>query len=95
MEQRVHRLEVNVDALEREQGQLSQALAQETAKRAEELALEQRARNDADTRLQTKLEELGAGNLHLEWLGILFLFFGVILATTSNELARLFSQCGP
>lgn len=93
LEQRVSALESNMVALAKEQGEFSTALSQETAKREEQLASERKVRNEADKELQNKLQELGAGNLHLEWMGILFLLFGVILATTSDELARFFSNC--
>ena len=76
LEQRVSGLELNVDALAREQGQLSTALTQETAKREEELASERNAMNNADTRLQNKLQELGPEIFTLNGLAYSFLFWG-------------------
>jgi hypothetical protein len=54
------------------------------------LESERRSRESADSTLQRQLEEFAAGGLHLETIGLFWILVGVILATASVEIAKLF-----
>jgi hypothetical protein len=90
LQERVAALEVNLTTLKDEQGDISKRLQEEERKRDEAVTSERRAREEFDQQLNRRLQELGAGNLHLEWLGVIWLLIGVILTTTSSELAKLY-----
>jgi len=89
VEQRVSVLESNLDTLRSELAETDKALTQETIERGKDLALERTAREEADRRFQTQLQELGTGTIHLEWFGICYLLLGVVLTTISTELASI------
>lgn len=88
--ERVTALEANLTTLKDEQGDISKRLQEEEKKRDEAVTSERRAREESDQHLNKKLQELGAGNLHLELLGVIWLVIGLILTTTSSEIASAF-----
>jgi len=89
-------LEEKVAALEKGLAQCNMVI-HETQRRLEEEACnrssaiesERRERGAGDDRTQKLIEEAAAGGLHLEATGVFWLSVGVILATASNEIARL------
>ena len=92
LDERVSVLESNIASLRNEEADISKAIQEETRKRGEAQASECQAREAADNTLMKKLQELGAGSLQLEWLGIVWLLLGVILATTSSEIASAINR---
>jgi hypothetical protein len=95
LEQRVTALEQNLETVRREQRQLENELAVEVRNSQQALAAESQARMVEDGNLKKQVEELGAGGLHLEIMGIVWLVAGVILATVSSDLAPFISVPTP
>ena len=81
--------------LEKNLNQINQAihLAQkrmdeEARKQASAFESERQDRETGDEKNKCLLEEAMAGGLHLETIGVFWLFVGITLATTSSEIAR-------
>lgn len=87
VEARLAALEANVETLRSEQAGTSKELQEETRKRTEAVDSERQARESADRDIRTQLETLGAGSLHLETAGLIWLVLGVGLATAPTEVA--------
>jgi len=50
---------------------------------------ERRARDEADAQIREQLESFSVGGLHLESMGLVWLFVGITLATLPGEIASL------
>lgn len=87
IDDRVAALEANIQTLRTEQGNLEQRLQQETRERQDADKAERERRESNYKEIQTTLDSLGAGNLGLETLGLLWLSLGVILSTLSSGSA--------
>jgi hypothetical protein len=59
---------------------------------SEALTSEGRTCQAADQAIQRKLEEFAAGGLHLETIGLIWIFIGIILATISVEIDTLYKS---
>lgn len=59
---------------------------------SEALASEGHTREAADQEIQRKLEEFAAGGLHVESIGLFWIFIGIILATISVEIDTLYKS---
>jgi hypothetical protein len=88
-------LEERIVALEQAQRQQSDLIAdvrgrvdKEAQVRASELKSERRERAVVDNKIRGLLEEASAGGLHIEWVGVVWLFLGLILGTASMEIAK-------
>jgi hypothetical protein len=88
-------LEERIVALEQAQRQQSELIAdvrgridKEAQVRASELESERRERAVVDNKIQGLLEEASAGGLHIEWVGVAWLFVGLIFGTASTEIAK-------
>ncbi len=92
LEARMHALEANVATLREEYDQNTQECHEAMKKTNDALTSERRERQATVGRLQEQVEKLGAGGLHLELMGVVCLFLGVVLATISKELAALVSR---
>ncbi len=88
VEDRLAALEENLETLKGEQAKTSKELQQERTKRSEDLNLERQWRESALGEIQTRLETLGAGGLHLERTGLVWLAFGVALGTVPSEIVK-------
>lgn len=89
VEERLVVLQKNLDTV-RQLALDAQKQAQvEAAKLDSKLEAERREREVSDRALCTKLESVGAGNLHLEGAGVFWLIVGIVLGTAPNEMATL------
>lgn len=84
-------------ALEETQRQQSDLIAdvrdridKEVRVRASELESERRDREGEDNKIQGRLEEASAGGLHVERVGVFWLFLGLVFGTASTEIAKFF-----
>jgi hypothetical protein len=70
----------------------------EAERTAKQLQIERGDRSDADREergqriralleIQSQLNQLAAGGLHVEWIGVFWLVVGLILSTVSPEIA--------
>ena len=84
---RLAALAANVESLRIEQAGTAKVLQEETRKRIEAIDSERLMRESAFIDIRTQLGTLGAGGLHLEWAGVLWLILGVVLATAPSEIA--------
>lgn len=87
LEVRVAAIEANLETLRSELAETAKQLQEETRNRTEALDSERHARESSVCALQTQLDTFGAGGLHLEAAGLFWLVLGVVLATTSTEVA--------
>ena len=92
-------LEERVVALERSRGLHSTLIAsiqnrvdEEVRVRARVLESERNERAVEDSSIQGVLEEASAGGLHVDLIGVAWLFIGLILGTASPEIAMLFRR---
>jgi hypothetical protein len=90
-------LEERIVALEQAQRQQSDLIAdvrecidKEAQVRASELESERRERAVVDSKIRGLLEEASAGGLHVERIGVFWLFLGLIFGTASTEIAKFF-----
>jgi len=88
VEDRLAALEEDLKTLRGEQAETSKELQQERTKRSEALSLERQSREAALREIETRLDTLGAGGLHLERTGLVWLFLGVLLGTIPSEIAK-------
>jgi hypothetical protein len=86
-EDRLAALEANVKSLKTEQAETAKELQEETRKLIEAVESERRMRESAVIDIRRQLGILGVGGLQLEWAGVFWLIFGVVLATLPNEIA--------
>ncbi len=87
LETRLTALQANIETLKTELAETARELREETTKQIEALSSERQTLELAITKLRTQLDTLGAGNLHLEWAGVLWLTVGVVLATVPSGIA--------
>lgn len=87
IEDRLAALEANIKSLKAEQAETGKELRKETGKLIEALDLERRMRESGVMEIRNLVNTLGAGGLHLEWAGVLWLVLGVILTTIPSEIA--------
>lgn len=92
LEKRVSILEESINRAQLQIDQAHRKLEEETRSRSTAIDSERRDREAADQKVQKLLEEAAAGGLYLETMGVVWLAIGVLLATASNELARLISN---
>jgi len=85
IEKRVELLEKAVDLLRDYHGREIEKLDQAVERVAADLTIEQRERAQVDERLRTTVEELAVGGLHVEVVGVVWLFFGIFLGTLPEQ----------
>jgi acetylornithine deacetylase/succinyl-diaminopimelate desuccinylase-like protein len=90
-DQRLTTLESNVDVLDAALLKLREDLDHEVEQRKQAIATESRIREDTRQTLQERLADVAVGGIRLQTVGLVLLFFGILLATWSPELARLFA----
>ncbi len=89
LERRVGVLEDNFAALDGEVDQLRRGLDKTERDQTNRTDAERLEREKADAEMGRKIEEVAVGGLHLEAIGLTWLFAGVLLATVPDETARL------
>jgi len=87
IETRLAALQVNFEILRTEQAEIAKKLQEETTKWMEALNSEHQMRELAIIDIRKQLEALGAGTLHIEWVGIFWLILGVVFTTIPTEIA--------
>jgi hypothetical protein len=87
IERRVEVLEANLLILKTAQSDSTQHLQKKVNAIKDEIASERQVRESAHTVLKNQLKKLAIGGVHLEWIGVLCLLLGVVLATASTEIA--------
>jgi hypothetical protein len=90
-DQRLTTLESNVDVLDDAVWKLREDLDHEVEQRKQAIATESRIREDTRQTLQERLADVAIGGIRLQTVGLVLLFLGILLATWSPELARLFA----
>jgi hypothetical protein len=89
IEARLAALEANLATLKTEQAESAKEFQEVARKTNEAIDAERRARESTVTALRVQLEGLGAGGLHIEMMGIVWLFLGVVLTTFPGEIAAV------
>jgi hypothetical protein len=89
VEDRLSALEGNTESLRQDLEWHSQQNRQASEKLRSELEAERGARRDGIAVVEGRLNELGAGGLHIEAAGLFWLVLGIVLATIPLELAQL------
>jgi len=86
VESRLAELESKVQTLRTEQADLGKRIQQEVCERQEADKAEHKKRESDYKEIYSTLDSLGAGNLPLETLGLLWLSLGVMLSTWSSGI---------
>ncbi len=94
LERRVGVLEDNFAALDGEVDQLRSDLGKTEREQTKRTDADRLEREKADAELGRKIEEVAVGGLHLEAIGLAWLFVGVLLGTVPDEIARLLMWLG-
>jgi hypothetical protein len=89
-ENRLSALEVNLELLRNEIDTKNAVFNQELSKIKESFETENRDLTSRIEQAAKATEELGSGGLHIEWMGLIWLFIGVILTSIPDEIARAF-----
>lgn len=90
LEKRVSILEENLDRLREELDDKVKRLRQDVGKLRQEINSESEARRAENQKLNKSIEKVAVGGLHLEYIGVLWLFLGIIASTIPDELAALY-----
>jgi len=85
IERRVEMLEKAVDDLREYHGREIDKLDQALERVAADLTIERRERAQVDEKLRTTVGDLAVGGLHLELVGVVWLFFGIFLGTLPEQ----------
>ena len=91
---RVDALEQNLETVRSESDATAKKLQEEQRNRTEAVKAEREARVSVIDKLNTRVNKLAAGGLHIEWMGVLWLVLGVVLATVSTEIACALTWLG-
>jgi hypothetical protein len=86
-EARLSALEANVETLRTQQAETTKHLEQEITNMIETVNSERRTRESAIGKIRTRLETFGAGSLHLEMVGLVWLICGMVASSISSEIA--------
>lgn len=87
LEDRVSRLEKRLKETEARLAGTEQRLHDEVTTLRDAAASEKAAREQADRAILTQLESFSVGELHIEAMGAVWVFVGIVLATIPAELA--------
>jgi hypothetical protein len=78
----------NVDGLNQRLLQLQTEMDSELRSHSKALREEQQLRAKDDRELQLRLEAAETGGIHISFIGVVWLFVGVLLSTVAPEIAR-------
>jgi hypothetical protein len=78
----------NVEGLNQRLLQLHAEMDSEVRSHSNALREEQHLRAKDDQELRSRLEAAETGGLHISFVGVVWLFVGVLLTTVSPEIAR-------
>lgn len=82
----------NVERLDERLIQVQNEMDSELRKHSDELRKEQQIRATDDEQIQLRLEAAQTGGLYITFIGVIWLFVGVLLSTISPEIARWVSN---
>jgi hypothetical protein len=88
LERRVAILEENLDRLRNEVDAKEARLRRDLSAIKDSLGHEQQAREAENRQITAKMKELAVGGLHLEFVGLTWLFLGVTGASIPDEIAN-------
>ena len=88
-DERLAMLEGNIETLRKDLEWHAQQARQASESLRSELNTERQGRQEAVASVALKLDRFGAGGLHIEAIGLFWLFLGIIMATVPTELATL------
>ena len=89
VEDRVTALEGNIETLKQDIESATKRAVESAGRLATELNAERQAREATDSAIRSQIEKFAAGGLHIEATGLVWLIFGIVLATIPTELAKL------
>jgi hypothetical protein len=89
---RLTAVEANLATLKGEHERAIEVLQASIGRLNSAMGSERRDRDAANRALQTQLEGIGAGGINLEMMGVVWLLVGVVLATSSGEIARMIAR---
>lgn len=89
LDERVTSLEMNLNQVFKFVHELERRFDRTTEKHDTRLEAERQAREEGDKGAHDRIYQAVASGLHMEWLGVAFLVFGIALATMSQEIASL------
>lgn len=90
VEERLVWLEKEVSSLQTATVRLRSDLQQEANKRAEAIEAERNAREERAQAMELQLRNMAVGGIHLELVGLCWLFLGIILVTWPGEIGSAF-----
>ena len=94
LEDRVKRLEADVNRIEEKLPAIEQSIRKLRDETIERIAREQTDRQGSHREIEKKLESVTIGDIHLLFGGVVFLFFGIAFATVPNEIAWVLQRWG-
>ena len=89
LDERVKALEENLNQLRDELDKKAQEVNRELGGLKKDLQQESQERQAADKGVTRQIEEVAIGGIHLEIVGLVWLFLGVLGASLPEEIARL------
>ena len=90
VEDRLAAMEGNVEGLKQDLQWNAQQNRQVSDQLRTQMDTERATRQSSVTAVEQRLERFGAGGLHIEAAGLLWLVVGIVLATVPLEIAKLF-----
>lgn len=95
LEERVDALEKSVLGLHSADAQITKRVDDLNGSQQEDLRKERDEREEGDEENRMLIKKVEVGDLDIQWIGVVWLFFGIILSTGSNEIASLsiFAAC--
>jgi hypothetical protein len=88
IEERVNALTRNVERMNERIIHIQKENDAELRKHTESLRQEQESRKEGDDQLNMRLEAAETGGLHISFIGVIWIFLGLILSTVSPEIAQ-------
>jgi hypothetical protein len=90
IEERLQAVEANLLNVNQRLIQVHQRIDHETRRITSELSEEQRLREEEDEEIRRKLSLSQTGGLSISAMGLVWLFWGIIMSTASTEIAKWF-----
>jgi hypothetical protein len=90
LQDRVRILEEQVDRLQDLTWNLDDRAREDSKRLDSAIESERKNREAEDQQVRRLLEEVLAGGLRIEWMGVFWLFVGVMLGTVPTDIVRLF-----
>ncbi len=92
VESRLAILEKNLDHFRRKQDDTNKKVRELEEVLSDKMALERKAMEFETRKIQTQVETLGIGSVHVEVAGLVCLLVGLVLSSMSQEIATMFDM---